>query len=436
MASPETDATALAAEEARAEAEARRERILEKGRERLKVVAGEIQVPATEEEAEQQNDGEYTTTSSGAKRMQAMRRRRFKKTAAQTKEAEDATSKETEPSLPEESNEMPTPETTSASNSVTAPPPVHDYTVEGIAAATKTPKKKYKGVAKMRREMVKKKEAAEVKENEPEAVSTTTVPIIFKKAPIPILPILFHFIAVVLLFLAGIDIGWNQVVYSDVVVYRELTLRTEGVGLMNRYKTFSFSKTIMLDPSKLQDMQEFVGEEEFVSIQEQEEVYIPNIDPIFKVDFDRLTQGGGLLNTLAKGAISGHRLLLRIFYYLPISILQTVVAIPQQLLTTPPMLCIISLVVRQSAKLIGAKLPDPASGKKDGKDLLAMMKQGVMNYLAGMFPTVVSVYDVWTHLRSDMYVILCGVFVGLAYTHHVAERVVEGQSTGGGTDEL
>ena len=111
-------------------------------------------------------------------------------------------------------------------------------------------------------------------------------------------------------------------------------------------------------------------------------------------------------------------------------------AIPQQLLTTPPILCIISLVVRQSSKLIfGAKLPEPTSDKKDSKDVLAMMKQGVMNFLAGLFPTVVSVYDVWTHLRSDMYVILCGVFVGLAYTHHFVKQEATGSSLGG-TDEL
>lgn len=180
-----------------------------------------------------------------------------------------------------------------------------------------------------------------------------------------------------------------------------------------------------MDPSKLQETQEFAGEEEFVSTEEEEE-YVPNIDPVFHVDFDKLTEGGGVLNTLARGAINIHRLLLQIFYYLPISILTTMTTIPHQLLATPPILCIISLVVWQTAKLIfGAKLPEQASDKKDSKDVvLAMMKQGVVSFLAGMFPTVVSVYDIWTHLHSDMYVILCGVFVGLAYTHHIADNVI------------
>jgi hypothetical protein len=123
---------------------------------------------------------------------------------------------------------------------------------------------------------------------------------------------------------------------------------------------------------------------------------------------------------LARGAVNIHRLILRVFYYLPMSVLRTMIAIPQQLLATPPALCIVSLFVRQAAKLVfGANLPDPARSKKDTKDVLGMMRQSVMTFLSNSFPTAVSLYDIWTHLRSDMYVILCGVFVGLAYTHHI-----------------
>ena len=139
----------------------------------------------------------------------------------------------------------------------------------------------------MRREMIKKKEkeAAEAKVNETEAVSSSTTIPVLKKAPVPVLPIFFHFIAVLLLFLAGIDIGWNQVVFSDVIVYRELTPMVEGVGLVNRYMIPHFPKRNLLDPSKLAETQEYVAEEEFVSAEEQEEEYIPNIDPIFQGRF-------------------------------------------------------------------------------------------------------------------------------------------------------
>lgn len=222
---------------------------------------------------------------------------------------------------------------------------------------------------------------------------------------------MFHLIAVLLLFLAGVDIGWNQVDYSNVIIYRELN-----------NTLIPLSKRIS---SILASCRRRKSEEEFIST-EAEEDYVPNIDPVFHVDFDKLTEGGGVLNTLARCAIYIHRLLLQIFYYLPISILTTMTTTPHQLLMTPLILCIISLVVWQTAKLIfGAKLPEQASDKKDSKDVvLAMMKQGVVSFLAGMFPTVVSVYDIWTHLHSDMYVILCGVFVGLAYTHHIADNVI------------
>jgi hypothetical protein len=285
----------------------------------------------------------------------------------------------------------------------------------------------------MRREIIKKKEKNA--KSETEAVSSSTTVPVLKRAPVPVLPIFFHFTVVLLLFLAGIDIRWNQVVFSDVIVYCKITPMVEGVCLVNWYTDSSFSKADLLDPSKLAEVHEFAAEEEFVTAEHQKEEYIPNIDPIVQVDFDKLTEGGGVLNMLAKGAINCHRLILQVFYYLPISILQTAMAIPQQLLTTPPILCIISLVVRQSAKLIFGKLPEPASEKKDSMDVLAMMKQGIMNFLAGLFPTMVGLYDVWTHLRSDMYVILCGVFVGLAYTHHFFKQEATGSSLGG-TDEL
>jgi hypothetical protein len=434
MADESMDAyNASAEDEARVKAEARRQRILEKSRERMGVVAGEL--PASRivvEEVQEETPQAEPAAPSGESRMQAMRRRRFKKAGAQTKGHTDVT-EEKEDTLQAESNETQAAAAeTNASDAAPTASADDTITTDTAESSTET-KKKYKGVARMRREMIKKKEKNAKSETEA-VLSSTTVPVL-KKAPVPVLPIFFHFTAVLLLFLAGIDIGWNQVVFSDVIVYRDITPMVEGVGLVNWYTDSSFSKTDLLDPSKLAEVHEYAAEEEFVTDEEQKEEYIPNIDPIFQVDFDKLTEGGGLLNTLAKGAINCHRLILQVFYYLPISILQTVMAIPQQLLTTPPILCIISLVVRQSAKLIFGKLPEPASEKKDSMDVLAMMKQGIMNFLAGLFPTMVGLYDVWTHLRSDMYVILCGVFVGLAFTHHFVEQEATGSSLGG-KDEL
>jgi hypothetical protein len=351
---------AAAAEEARAKAEARRQRILEKSRERMGVVAGER--PAGEVPEKETDDDDHQGASS---RMQAMRRRRFKKTA-QAKEGDETKEKETTQQT-KESAEAPVAETTTSGTAQS------DTVEDTKTEETQETKKKYKGVAKMRREMIKKKgkKATETKVEESGAVAS--VPLL-RKPPVSPIPIIFHLVAVMLLFLAGVDIGWNQVVFSDVTIYRDITPRREGVGLLNRY--MAPSKTTLLDPSKLQETEVWTSQEEFATCEEDEEVYVPNIDPIFHVDFDKLTEGGGLFNTVAKGAINIHRLNLQIFYYLPINIFQTMATIPQQLLVTPPILCIISLVIRQTAKLVfGAKIPEPAAGKKDTLDVLAMMKQ-------------------------------------------------------------
>lgn len=396
-----------AAEKARADADARRQRILEKSRERMGVVSGE-------KPAEVLGDQDHDAPLGGS-RMQAMRRRRFKKSAP-TKETEDKT-EDTSNEKPVEPFETPAETVASSSN---APVEEPEMEMAKPPTETETTKKKYKGVARMRREALKKEK------KEPEADNKTlgvaTVPLV-KRPSVLLLPIVLNLIAVLLLFLAGLDIGWNQVVLYEVTIHRQLAPVQHGVGLLNRVKAFS-SELTFEDPAKLLDTDSDewseTTQEEFASHGVEEEEYISNIDPLFQVDLDLLTKGDGIFYMLARGAVSIHRLILRVLYYMPMSIFRAVIAIPRQLVMTPPVLCIVSLVIRQAARLLfGAKLPDPANSKKDSKDVLGMMRQTVMTFLSNSFPTLVSLYDVWTHLRADMYVILCGVFVGLAYTHHI-----------------
>lgn len=404
-----------AAEKARTDAEARRQRILEKSRERMGVVSGE-------KPAEVLADQDHEAPS-GESRMQAMRRRRFKKSAP-TKETADKT-EDTGDEKPSEPVEMPA-ETVASKDAPVEEPEVAKPTSE---TETERSKKKYKGVAKMRREALKKEK------KEPEADRKTsgvaTVPLV-RRPPVSPFPIVLNLIAVLLLFLAGLDIGWNQVVLYDVTIHRQLAPVQHGVGLLNRIIAFS-SESALKDPAKLLDTDSDEWsetiQEEFASRGEEEEEFITNIDPLFQVDLDLLTKGDGILYILARGAVRIHRLILHVLYYLPMSIFRAVIAIPQQLVATPPVLCIASLVIRQAARLIfGANLPDPANSKKDSKDVFGMMRQTVMTFLSNSFPTLVSLYDIWTHLRADMYVILCGVFVGLAYTHHIGSDESYGSS--------
>ena len=181
--------------------------------------------------------------------------------------------------------------------------------------------------------------------------------------------------------------------------------------------------------------------DEFEEDLDQEDT-VPNIDPLFRVDFDELTKGPGLLFQLARGAIYVHRLVLMVVYYAPLSILQTLAGIPRALVQTPPALCLLALVLRQIVGkiILKAGIPVRDVEEKDSAiDVLAMAKQYVTKFLSSAFPTAVGLYDAFVHLRSDMYIVICGLFCGMAWTHmsQYAGTHVEHESlASGGTDEL
>jgi hypothetical protein len=151
---------------------------------------------------------------------------------------------------------------------------------------------------------------------------------------------------------------------------------------------------------------------------------IPNIDPLFGVDLDELTKGPGVMNQLARGAVATHRYVLWLVYFLPLGILQSLLSIPQALLRSPPALCLTALALRHlvGKGILGAGIPESSAGdeKSNAIDVLAMAKNFVTTFLSKNFPTAVGLYEAFTHLRSDMYVLLCGVFSGLVYVHLLA----------------
>jgi hypothetical protein len=73
---------------------------------------------------------------------------------------------------------------------------------------------------------------------------------------------------------------------------------------------------------------------------------------------------------------------------------------------------------------LGAGIPKEAQIKSRGGDLeenstdvLSTMKKVVMTFITNAFPTLVTMAEGWMHLRSDMYVVLFGLFVGWAWHH-------------------
>jgi hypothetical protein len=399
-------------QKAREEAQARRRRILDGAGTRMDVVEGVIpQSPAA--------DGS-TTTSSSASKMAAMRRRRFKKKT-------DGGSEETAPAT-----ENAVADEVIATTEVAPEPKVQEETVsaaatasslstkktdETVAAAAEEEtttqegagdtKKKYMGVAKMRRLKLKEKHQQEhdqQDEAEPSALLTKNPA--KKRKSTARLPILMHIVTVLLLFLAGLDIGLQQVAidyqqhdgaWSVLDVHTDFAPRTLGgvSFLMSQlYGNVTFVRGGDMKVRLLEETIEKAAQkavpvhrvetDEFAAVDDDQQDTMSVIDPIFGVDLDDLTAGPGTVPWGARQAVKFHRVLLRIFYYGPIRIFNWLLACA----TSPPIFCLVAILLRQlvGKAILGAALPDSKEGDDQRKDVFTMAKTFVTNFLFSAFP--------------------------------------------------
>jgi hypothetical protein len=442
---------------AEAEAEARRKRIMEKSKDRMNKVSG------LQEEADDETDETKATSSA---RMQAMRKRRFKKGGKSSKAADESTAGKTEETTAEKAEEVPTDavgnegETAPATEQGNKEEPVAlepskveaenesnievneeeciDETttpmtsaVEETAAATES-QKKYKGVAKMRREkMLQKKKEEAAKAADEDAKAPAFIPRQTKRMKQPILPILMYILTTMLLFLAGLDVGLQYVDPEYILVNREFAPQQ-----------FTFQKLIPWSSSSSSAFVKDLGtteghdgyardlteqSDEFDTVGSDDVDYVPNIDPLFRVDLDEITRGPGIVNQLGRGAVKIHRMILYVLWELPWRLF----ALPAQLIRYPPVLCLAALCIRQliAKVVLGAALPtaieEDVRTTKEMADILTMIKNTVKSTVAGAFPTAVTAFEAFQLLRVDMYVLLCGVFVGLLYSTWAPAHVLE-----------
>ena len=443
-----------AAENARAQAEARRKRILEKADKRLGVVSGEQPILEVEK----------TSSASNAARIRAARARRYGKKGATDAKA---------------TPEIPTPAATETTTSISdtgdateaAPPGVQETSPDPVntpaklvpdtkpESTTETPvatdteadqvasgKKKYQGVAKMRRKMIAQKKMEEAEGTSTDAATNATVAanVVGLPKKVAVFPVYMHIVTVLLLFVAGFDVGVQQF-HEDIQIHTQSAIKEYGIPFVHRKPwqplapivSVAFEEEYLSEhPNKDQDS--FINADEFHDIAVEE--YVPNIDPIFGVDLDELTKGPGVLNQLARGAIALHRMILWAVYYTPLSIFNSLISIPMAFIQMPPVLFVIAVLLRQvvGKALLRADIPEPSDGNSDGSgniEVISMAKNFIKNFMATTFPTLVTLYDAFTHLRSDMYIVLCGVFCGLVWTHLYTPGL-HLTAAEGGTDEL
>ncbi len=162
---------------------------------------------------------------------------------------------------------------------------------------------------------------------------------------------------------------------------------------------------------------------------DDEETYSPPvIDPIFQVDLDALLQNSQLpapINFAAKFAIGFHRMWVRYLWTVPTSVLKSILYSPKTLVTSwmanPPVFLFISLLIRLLGKVLAGKTPslseeedEKSQGKSDNMDILGKLKDTAMNYATSSFPKTILVLKTLKEVVTvDMYVILCGLLVGL-----------------------
>ena len=428
----------MAAEAARAQAEARRKRILDKANKRLGVVSGEQAQPTDEKVA----------ADSKVARIRAARQRRYGRKDVEPATTLDDSKKEEpteaattadppveehaetqEPFAMKENFDKKIKETEEKQDDPAVNPELPTTNNESFAEPSgdsiTEPKKKYLGVARMRRQMIKKKKT-DGDQLDVLGDSTAIQGHVEPPAPSPgplkvqALPIYMHILTIFLLFVAGVEISC-QLEYHNVRVYSELAIQKHGIALIQRslgpplhdHNAAPFTQRNFHVPS---DVNQLSNEFQDEDVQDSAQ----NIDPLFRVDLDELTKGPGVMNGLARGAVSVHRSIVWLVYVLPLSMVQASLRIPQALLRSPPTLCLVALAVRHllGKAILGAGIPQQTNESEKGPiDILAMAKNFVINFVTANFPTLVGLYDAFTHLRTDMYILLCGMFSGLVWLY-------------------
>jgi len=311
------------------------------------------------------------------------------------------------------------------------------------------------GVAKMRRRRLAEQKAAASSTS-----STSTVGPESTSSELPIVWIsghskmaaLMQLLTVVMLFLSGWDAGYsssvNRVQY-DVYVPTWISGSTHTATVID--------DDIVFPNLKKQQQALYRGEsqeDDFAYSKEQDEdefggkpfgadgaAKVSNVDPLFQVDLDALMEGNtGLFWMCARSAIYLHRVNLFFFYEMPKSIFWEM---PKRWLSTPPVLFILALIIRIIGKhVLSAHVPEldemltnkyenstdnskvlESGGESKGAAKIAaaidpgkmtsMATNFVKNYVQTNFPSVFFVFSALRDVRQDMYVILCGVLLGM-----------------------
>mmetsp|Transcript_16071 Transcript_16071/g.23658 ORF Transcript_16071/g.23658 Transcript_16071/m.23658 type:complete len:340 (-) Transcript_16071:97-1116(-) len=306
--------------------------------------------------------GKDNPTSTGAARLKAMRKKRFAKRSAKTEELAKADETAVKAESSTSAEKMEKTDEKNAEVEVADQPVVNqEGEAEAEEIALPTDKKKYKGVAAIRRQRIIEKRLKEADKPE-KAELLGTMP---KKQRD--LSGYYELLVLIIIFMAGFLIGGMQ--HESVVV-------KAGLNYLNP------PETVVRVPHVLNGLDYSSEDDEFdVEVEE-----VGEIDPIFGVDLDKLVEGDDILRKLAKVAVKIHR---------------SIISFPLAILKNPPVLLIVSIFLR---KLI--KIPKAVQNKQENSNM-------IMAYLIGFFPLLSSILNLYRRTRKDVGVMFVGLLLGL-----------------------
>lgn len=478
---------------AKRRAAARRARIMKKSSERLSAVGGLSEaVVATNAEEPKAVDSDVTVEakedavataeggaveeaaapkkqSAGSRRMQQMRNRRFKKNAAADEaapaEAEKADALDEKTDKADKIEEPPKPEA--------AP--------EAPAVTPVATKKKYMGVAKMRRKMLQDQKNLDDTTNDTLSTSThdttndprvqTLMTEYVRKKKLAsrqhTYSRMLELVVVSWLFYGGFHVGYVlhdqhvEMIQPEGVTMglsvRDgmlLKLVTKGIASVGISSDGSGGATIQRDFSGLvseEDDGSIIVDEFDASEILLEELDDGPLDPIFRVHLDVYTRGPSFLMMMARIAVYIHRSIVG-FFLLPLTLLRAISNL-QTLPTVYPLFFLLAVGVRQGCAfliehLLGLSTDlTPLEDQEDEDDAdggggdggagavkaLAQFDLGktVKGFVGGYFPRVVTVWDVLSAARGDMYVVSAGLLLGLALPFWLLEMEGPGAAADG-----
>jgi hypothetical protein len=182
-----------------------------------------------------------------------------------------------------------------------------------------------------------------------------------------------------------------------------------------------------------------------------------NIDPLFQVDLDALLHNAHLplpIDYAAKFAIGFHRTWVHYLWKLPTSLVKTIFGIPMNLLSgwiaNPPWILGVVLLIRFVTKVLvgassgksfslGSENNEDATGSSSGLgggsgggnlDVMEKIMGAAKNYASSSFPRTSLVFGTLMQvMKVDMYVLLCGMLIGLVMSS-MDEKMIGGGNNG------